>query len=358
MFKNVYKHLMSGVSYMLPFVVGGGILIALGFLFDIGNAGASNYGSGNSVAAMFNSVGGMLFAFMLPVLSGYIAYSIADRPGLVPGFLAGALAGQGSLLISTGVLDGDAVGSGFLGALLGGFVAGYIVQGMKQLTSGFPASLQGLRPILIFPIFGAIAVAIAMEPVSLLMAPVNTGLSNFLNDLSGTSAILLGLVVGAMMAIDMGGPINKAAYVTAVGSLATAGPDGSIIMAAVMVAGMTPPLGIAIATTIFRDKFSDSQREAGISNYVMGLSFITEGAIPFAAANPKAVIPSIVAGSALAGALVGVFGTSSPAPHGGLFVLPTLHNPLGFVIALLAGAALTAVLLGILIKEAAEDFDE
>lgn len=357
MFKNVYKHTMSGVSFMLPFVVGGGILIALAFLFDMGNAGEANYGSGNEIAAMFNNVGGTLFAFMLPVLSGYIAYSIADRPGLVPGFLAGALAGQGSLLITTGVISGDVVAAGFLGALLGGFIAGYIVQGMKELTSGFPASLQGLRPILIFPIFGAIAVAIAMEPVSLLVAPINTGITDFLNNLSGSSAIILGLIVGAMMAIDMGGPINKAAYVTAVGSLATAGPSGSVIMAAVMVGGMTPPLGIAIATTIFRDKFSDSQKEAGISNYIMGFSFITEGAIPFAAANPKAVIPSIVAGSAIAGALVGAFGSSSPAPHGGLFVLPTLENPIGFVIALLAGAAVTAAMLGLLIKEPAEDLE-
>lgn len=335
---NLYRDLMSGVSQMIPFVVAGGILIAFAFLFDFGNAGAGNYGSGNEIAAWLMNAGGTAFGFMLPVLAGFIAYSIADRPGFVPGFVGGALAGQG--------------GSGFLGALLIGFIAGYIVLGLKELFKGLPRSMNGIKPVLLFPLFGVIGVALAMLPIDLLMAPLSRGLENWLTTLSGTSAIIVGLIAGGMMAVDMGGPVNKAAYVVGVGTLA--GGVSTTLMAAVMAGGMTPPLGIALATVLFKGKFNEQQREAGKTNWVMGLSFITEGAIPFAAANPKAVIPSIIAGSAVAGALVGLFGASSPAPHGGLFVIPLMSGWVWFLLALAVGSALTAVLLKVLLPDAQE----
>lgn len=339
---NLYRHLMSGVSQMIPFVVAGGILIAFAFLVDFGNAGAGDYGSGNEIAAFLMNAGGTAFSFMLPILAGFIAYSIADRPGFVPGFVGGALASAG--------------GSGFLGALLIGFVAGYVVLGLKELFSGLPRSLNGIKPVLLFPLFSVLAVALAMIPIDLLITPLTEGLQSFLTGLEGTSALIVGLIAGGMMAVDMGGPVNKAAYV--VGTATLVGGTSTTLMAAVMAGGMTPPLGIALATILFKGKFTEQQREAGKVNWVMGLSFITEGAIPFAAANPKAVIPSIIAGSAIAGALVGLFGAASPAPHGGLFVIPLMSGWLGFIIALAVGTVVTAALLKVLLPDASEEIAE
>jgi PTS system fructose-specific IIC component len=330
---NFYRDLMSGVSQMIPFVVAGGILIALAFVLDFANIGASNYGWGTPISAWVGTTGQVAFSFMLPILAGYIAYSIADRPGFVPGFVGGALAGTG--------------GSGFLGALLAGFIAGAVMQVLAQTFSFLPKSMNGIKPILIYPLFGTVLVALGMLGVNLIVTPVTTGLQNFLVGLEGTSAILVGLLVGGMMAVDMGGPINKAAYVTGVATLA--GGASTTLMAAVMAGGMTPPLGIALATVLFKNKFTEEQIEAGKTNWVMGFSFITEGAIPFAAANPKAVLPSIIVGSALAGATVGIFGVSSPAPHGGLFVIPIMSGALLFVVALAVGTVATAFLLKVLL---------
>lgn len=335
---DIYKHLMSGVSNMIPFVVAGGILIALAFVFDVANAGAGNYGSGNDIAGFLMNAGGAAFGFMLPVLAGFIAYSIADRPGFVPGFVAGALASSG--------------GSGFLGALAGGFLAGIIVNYIKKATSGFPRSLAGIKPVLIFPLVGTLGIALVMLGINFFMEPINNGLTTWLNGLSGTNAVLVGLLVGGMMAVDMGGPINKTAYVVGVGTLAAG--TSSTLMASVMAGGMTPPLGIALATLLFKNKFNAQQIEAGKVNWVMGLSFITEGAIPFAAANPKAVLPSIIAGSAVAGALSGLFGSASPAPHGGLFVVPIMDGALLYFVALAVGTVVTAFLLKILLPNAVE----
>lgn len=338
---NIYRDLMSGVSQMIPFVVAGGILIALAFVFDAANAGASDYGWGNPVAAWLGDTGKVAFGFMLPILAGFIAYSIADRPGFVPGFVAGALAAEG--------------GSGFLGALLGGFAAGYLMVLLKKAFSGLPRSMNGIKPVLLFPLLGTILAALAMLLVNIIVTPVSTGLENFLTGLSGTSAIIVGLIAGGMMAVDMGGPVNKAAYVVGVASIA--GGVSSTLMAAVMAGGMTPPLGIALATLLFKGKFTEQQREAGKTNWIMGFSFITEGAIPFAAGNPKAVMPAIIAGSAIAGAIVGLFGASVPAPHGGLFVVLIMQNWWGFLIALAAGTVLTAFLLKVLLPQAKEVFE-
>jgi len=339
---NIYRHIMSGVSHMIPFVVAGGIMIAMAFLLDAGNAGASDYGWGNPIAAWFGDTGKVAFGFMLPILAGYIAYSIADRPGFVPGFVGGALAASG--------------GSGFLGALLIGFVAGYIIVLLKKLTSGLPRSMNGIKPVLLFPLFGVILTALAMIPIDLVVTPISEGLESGLTNLSGTSAILVGLIAGGMMAVDMGGPVNKAAYV--VGTATLVGGASTTLMAAVMAGGMTPPLGIALATVLFKNKYNQQQIEAGKTNWIMGASFITEGAIPFAAANPKAVIPSIIAGSALAGAIVGIFGVASPAPHGGLFVIPVMTGWVWFIVALAAGTVLTAFLLKVLLPDATEDLEE
>lgn len=340
--KNFYKNLMSGVSQMIPFVVAGGILIALAFIFDAGNAGASDYGWGNPVAAWLGDTGKVAFGFMLPVLAGFIAYSIADRPGFVPGFVAGALASSG--------------GSGFLGALVGGFVAGYLVELLKKAFQGLPRSMSGIKPVLLFPLFGTLLVGLAMLVVNIFMTPITEGLQNFLTNLNTTSAILVGLVAGGMMAVDMGGPINKAAYVVGTGTLVAG--TSSTLMAAVMVGGMTPPLGIALATVLFKKKFNTQQREAGKTNWVMGASFITEGAIPFAASNPKSVLPSIIAGSALAGAISALFGAATPAPHGGLFVIFITTNWWGWLLALVAGTVVTALLLNILLPDAVEVEEE
>ncbi|MBS4534505.1 fructose-specific PTS transporter subunit EIIC [Clostridium sp. D2Q-14] len=332
--KGIYRNLMNGVSNMLPFVVGGGILIALAFLFDFNNAGAADYGSGNSIAAFFNDLGGVAFGFMLPVLAAFIASSIGDRPALAVGFVGGALAANGN--------------AGFLGALVAGFIAGYLVLGLRKIFNVLPESLEGIKPVLLFPLFGILLIGIIMNFI--IIPPVeaiNTGVNNWLSGLGGANKLLLGLLLGGMMAVDMGGPVNKAAYVFGVASVAE---GNGHIMAAVMAGGMVPPLGIALATTFFKDKFTEKEIDAGKTNYVMGLSFITEGAIPFAAADPKAVIPSIIAGSATAGGLSAMFGASSPAPHGGIFVFPVVTNWLAYLVAILVGSIVAAILLNIFKK--------
>lgn len=334
--RSIYKHLMNGVSHMLPFIIGGGILIALAFLLDDYSIDPANFGMNTPIAAFFKTVGGTAFDFMLPVLAGYIAMSIADRPGLAVGFVGGALANAG--------------GSGFLGALLAGFIAGYLILGLKKILSKLPASLEGIKPVLLYPflgilLIGLIIIFVVNPPVSAL----NTGIENGLNSMGGTSKILLGAVLGGMMAIDMGGPFNKAAYVFGTASLATGQYD---IMAAVMIGGMVPPLAIALCTTFFKGLFTERERQSGLTNYVMGLSFITEGAIPFAAADPLRVIPACVAGSAVAGALSMQFGSSLMAPHGGIFVLPVISNPLGYFIALVVGSLVGMVVLAALKKKA------
>ena len=332
--RQIYKHLMNGVSHMLPFVVGGGILIALAFLFDDYTIDPSKFGSNTPLAQFFMQVGGASFGFMLPVLAGFIGMSIADRPGLAVGFVGGALAGT--------------TGTGFLGALLAGFVCGYTVNFLKKVFASLPASLDGIKPILLYPFFGIlimgfISLFIIAPPVS----AINTWMVSTLGGMDPSARILMGIIVGGMMAIDMGGPINKAAYVTGTGLLASGEYH---VMAAVMAGGMVPPLAIALATTFFKNRFTESQRKAGVTNYVMGLSFITEGAIPFAAADPVRVIPSMVVGSALAGALTMLFDCTLRAPHGGIFVVPTIGNPLMYLVSIFAGAVVGAVILSLLKK--------
>lgn len=351
--REFYKHLMNGVSHMLPFVVGGGILIALAFLFDDYTIDPTNFGMNTPLAAFFKTIGGQAFGFMLPVLAGYIAMSIADRPGLAIGFVGGIIASAGYTFSNLMHYDAKtAISAGFLGALLAGFVGGYLVLLLKKLFSYLPDSLEGIKPVLLFPVFGILLMGLIMISINPIVGSVNTALNSFLASMSGTSKILLGTVLGAMMAIDMGGPFNKAAYVfgTAQLTVVNAGPEQFAIMAAVMIGGMVPPLAIALATTFFKNRFSESERKSGIVNYIMGLSFITEGAIPFAAADPLHVIPACVIGSGLAGALSMAFGCGLRAPHGGIFVLPTIINPLMYLVALLAGSVVGAILLAILKK--------
>ena len=330
--RQIYKHLMNGVSHMLPFVIGGGILIALAFLFDTFDpANAKNFGSGTPLSAFLMKIGGASFGFMLPVLAGYIAMSIVDRPGLVAGFVGGLLASQG--------------GSGFLGALIAGFAAGYLVLLVKKLVSGLPQALEGTKPVLFYPVLGVLFIGIAITfiinpPVSAL----NEWLMNSLQTMGTTSRVLLGLVFGAMMSVDMGGPVNKAAYVIGTGALAT-GEYG--IMAAVMAGGMVPPLAIALCTTFFPSRFTEAERKSGITNYIMGLSFITEGAIPFAAADPIRVLPSCIIGAGTAGALSMFFECTLRAPHGGIFVVPTIGNPLLYLASIAIGSVVACIILAI-----------
>lgn len=330
--RQIYKHLMNGVSHMLPLVIGGGILIALAFLFDTFDpANAKNFGSGTPLSAFLMKIGGASFGFMLPVLAGYIAMSIADRPGLVAGFVGGLLANQG--------------GSGFLGALIAGFAAGYLVLLVKKLVSGLPQALEGTKPVLFYPVLGVLFIGIAITfiinpPVSAL----NGWLMNSLQTMGTTSRVLLGLVFGAMMSVDMGGPVNKAAYVIGTGALAT-GEYG--IMAAVMAGGMVPPLAIALCTTFFPSRFTEAERKSGITNYIMGLSFITEGAIPFAAADPIRVLPSCIIGAGTAGALSMYFECTLRAPHGGIFVVPTIGNPLLYLASIAIGSVVACIILAI-----------
>ena len=354
--RKFYKDLMNGVSHMLPFVVGGGILIAIAFLLDDYSINPANFGMNTPLAAFFKTVGGQAFNFMLPILAGYIAMSIADRPGLAVGFVGGVLAKDGYAFNNLmDFANSNPVSSGFIGALIAGFVGGYIVVLLKKLFSKLPASLEGIKPVLLYPLFGILLMALFMMAINPAVGAINSGLNNFLASMSGSSKILLGAILAGMMAIDMGGPFNKAAYVfgTAQLTVANAGPEQFGIMAAVMIGGMVPPLAIALATTFFKDRFTESERKSGIVNYVMGASFITEGAIPFAAGDPARVIPSCVIGSAVAGALSMAFGCGSRAPHGGLFVLPVITNPLMYLVALVVGSVVGAVILGVLRKNKA-----
>lgn len=358
--KAFYKHLMSGVSQMLPFVIGGGILIALAFLFDnllgVPSDQLGNLGSYNEIAAMFMKIGGAAFGFMLPLLAGYIAYSIAEKPGLVAGFVAGAIASSGLAFGKIPYAAGGeetlalaGVSSGFLGALVGGFLAGGVVLVLRNALRNMPKSLQGLNAILLLPLLGTAITGFLMFFVNIPMAAINTGMNNFLAGLEGSSAVLLGLVLGGMMAVDMGGPVNKAAYVFGTGTLAaTVADGGSVAMAAVMAGGMVPPLAVFVATLLYKNKFTQEERNSGLTNIVMGLSFITEGAIPFGAADPARAIPSFIAGSALSGALVGLSGIQLMAPHGGIFVIALTSNPLLYLAYVAIGAVVSGVLYGAL----------
>ncbi|MTB64635.1 PTS fructose transporter subunit IIC [Streptococcus sp. zg-86] len=358
--KAFYKHLMSGVSQMLPFVIGGGILIALAFLIDnvlgVPQDQLSSLGSYNELASMFMKIGGAAFGFMLPLLAGYIAYSIAEKPGLIAGFVAGAIAKDGLAYgkIPFGAATSDipaAVSSGFLGALVGGFLAGAVILALRKVLAHLPKSLEGIKSILLLPLLGAMITGFVMFFVNIPMAAINTGMNDFLSGLEGSSAVILGLVLGGMMAIDMGGPVNKAAYVFGTGTLAaTVANGGSVAMAAVMAGGMAPPLAVFVATLLFKDKFTKEERNSGLTNIVMGLSFITEGAIPFGAADPARAIPSFVAGSAITGALVGLSGIKLMAPHGGIFVIALTSNPLLYLVFVLVGAIVSGILFGALRK--------
>lgn len=344
--RQLYKHLMNGVSHMLPFVIGGGILIAIAFLLDDYSINPANFGMNTPLAAFFKTVGGVAFDFMLPILAGYIAYSIADRPGLAVGIVGGYIAKVGNSFAN--ISGENAVSGGFLAALLAGFVAGYLVLGIKKLADKLPESMEGIKPVLIYPLFGVLLIGVFMFAVNPTMAAINTGITSFLNSMGGSSKILLGCIVAGMMSIDMGGPFNKAAYVFGTASIASGNYD---VMAAVMIGGMIPPLAVALATTFFKKKFTSEERKSGVVNYIMGLCFITEGVIPFAAADPLRVIPSCVAGSAVAGGLSMLFGCTLRAPHGGIFVFPVVGNVVGYLIALAAGSLVGMLLLGVLKKD-------
>ena len=332
--RQIYKHLMNGVSHMLPFVVGGGILIALAFLLDDYSIDPANFGSNTPVAKFFKDIGGASFGFMLPVLAGFIAMSIADRPGLAVGFVGGALAGT--------------TGSGFLGALIAGFVAGYLVNALKKAARVLPDSLEGMKPMLIYPVLGILLMgAISLFLIAPPVSAINTWMIETLKNMDPSARILMGMIVGGMMAVDMGGPVNKAAYVTGTGLLASGEYH---VMAAVMAGGMVPPLAIALCTTFFKNRFTENEHKAGITNYVMGLAFITEGAIPFAAGDPVRVIPSMIVGSAIAGALTMFFDCTLRAPHGGIFVVPTIGNPLMYLVSIFVGAVVGCAILSVLKK--------
>ena len=345
---KIYKHLMNGVSYMLPFVIGGGILIALAFLIDT-IAGAprdGNFGTYTQAAAFFKTIGGAAFSFMMPVLAGYIARSIADRPGLAVGFVGGYIATIGCTFANIGG-DSAAV-SGFIGALIAGFAGGFIVLLLKKVFSFLPESLENMMPVLIIPLLGVLLMGAFMCLINPFVGALNTAISDGLNSMGSTSQILLGCLLAGMMAIDMGGPFNKAAYVFGTAAIASGGFN---IMAAVMIGGMVPPIAIALATTFFKSKFTEEEKKAGVVNYIMGLCFITEGAIPFAAADPVRVIPSCIVGSAVAGGISMAMGCTLRAPHGGIFVFPVVGNVGGYLLALVAGAVVGMILLGILKKK-------
>ncbi len=342
--RQIYKHLMNGVSHMLPFVIGGGILIALAFLLDMEYAGTAQFGSGTPLAAFFKNIGGLAFGMMMPILAGYIAMSIGERPALMPGIVGGFIAASG--------------GSGFFGALFAGFIAGYLIVALRKLLAALPDSLEGLKPILLYPVIGLLLVGVIMTYIiNPPTAAFNQWLAAALAGMSTTSKILLGFVLGGMMSIDFGGPLNKAAYVFGTASLAAA--DGSAvsssIMASVMIGGMVPPVAIALCTVLFKRKFTAKERQSGLTNFIMGLSFITEGAIPFAASDPLRVIPACAIGSAVAGALSAAFGCSVPAPHGGVFVFGVVQNWPMYFAALAAGSVLSAVLMGLLKKTVNEE---
>lgn len=348
---TVYKHLMNGVSHMLPFVVGGGILIALAFLFDDFSIDPSNFGMNTPLAAFFKTVGNAAFSYMLPILSAYIAMSIADRPGLAVGFVGGVLAMNGTSF--SGLLEGNTTGisGGFLAALLAGFVAGYLVKFLENITEKLPSSVDGIRPMLIYPLGGMLVMGVVMCAINPIMGLINETIAAWLNTMGGTSKVLLGAVCGGMMSIDMGGPFNKAAYVFGTAALSSGTYD---VMAAVMVGGMVPPIAIALSTTFCPKKWTSEERKNGFVNYIMGLCFISEGAIPFAATDPLRVLPSCVIGSAVSGALSMLFGCTLRAPHGGIFVFPVVGNAPLYVVALVAGSAVGAILLSLLKKTVRE----
>ena len=348
--RKAYKHLMNGVSHMLPFVIGGGILIAIAFLLDDYSIDPSNFGSNTPVAAWFKSIGGAAFGFMLPILAGFIAQSIADRPGLAVGFVGGYLASTGATFANPG---GD-VPSAFLGALVAGFLGGYIVLGLRKICDKLPAALEGIKPVLIYPLVGTLIIGIVMCLINPIVGALNAWISGVLTGMSNGSIIVLGALLGAMMATDMGGPLNKAAYAFGLASLANQNETGYMIMAAIMVGGMVPPIAIALATLIFPKKFTEAERKSGPVNFIMGLSFITEGAIPFAAADPARVIPSLLIGSGVAGALSMAFRCTLMAPHGGIFVFPVVGNVAMYLVALVVGSAVGCLMLGILKKNAVE----
>ena len=347
----IYKHLMNGVSHMLPFVVGGGIMIALAFLLDDYSIDPSNFGMNTPLAAFFKTVGNAAFGFMLPILAGFIAMSIADRPGLAVGFAGGVLAMNGTSF--TGLMNGDTTGvsGGFLAALLAGFAAGYLVRFLEKITEKMPKAMDGIRPMLIYPLGGILLIGLLMCAINPLMGAINTGISWILNSMGGSSKILLGCVLGGMMSVDMGGPINKAAYVFGTAALSMGQFD---VMAAVMIGGMVPPIAIALSCTFFPKKWTTEERNNGLVNYVMGLCFISEGAIPYAAADPGRVLPSCIVGSAIAGGLSMAFGCTLQAPHGGIFVFPTVGHPLMYVIALVIGSIVGGVILSALKRTKAE----
>ena len=344
--RKVYKHLMNGVSNMLPFVVGGGIFIALAFLIDtmLGAPQDSGFGTNTPVAAFFKTMGNVAFNFMIPILAGYIGKSIADRPGLLVGFVGGYLATTGATFTNVG---GD-IPSGFLGALFAGFVGGYLMLGLRKICDKMPKALEGIKPVLIYPIVGLGMIAVIMCAVNPIMGYINSGLTNMLNSMGDTSKVLLGIVLGAMMSIDMGGPFNKAAYVFGTAAITSGNYD---IMASVMVGGMVPPIAIALATTFFKNKFTEEERKSGPVNYIMGLSFITEGAIPYAASDPLRVIPSCMIGAGIAGGLSMLFKCTLMAPHGGIFVFAVVGNWPMYLLSLVIGSAVSAILLGIIKKK-------
>ena len=349
--RRLYKHLMNGVSHMLPFVIGGGIIMALSFLLDGGAAGTAAFGSSTPLAAFFNKVGNIAFGFMVPILAAFIAQSIADRPGLMVGFVGGSLAATGATFAYFADPTVPIVPAGFLGGLLAGFVGGWFMKMLRKACDKLPQALEGLKPILIYPVVGLLFIGVFMCLVNPFVGMLNTALTNGLNSMGGSSAVLLGALVAGMQATDMGGPINKAAYVFGTASIAMAEGGFSPVMAAVMAGGMVPPIAIALATLFFKNRFTAEERKSGPVNFIMGLSFITEGAIPFAASDPLHVIPSCVVGSATAGALSMAFGCASPAPHGGLFVFPVMHNPLGYAAAIAIGSVVGMLMLGLLKKK-------
>lgn len=355
--RKIYKHLMNGVSHMLPFVVGGGVLIALGFLIDTiaGNANVGGtFGFTNPVASAVFWIGKAAFSFMLPILAGYIAQSIADRPGLLPGIVGGLFAANGftfkAFIANQGLVGDDKAVSGFLGALLAGFIAGVLVNGLKKAFSWLPKSMDGIKPVFIYPLLGTLLIGVVMCVLNPVVGVVNIALSNGLSSLGETSRVLLSIVLAAMMATDMGGPFNKAAYVFGTAAIA----DGNTwIMAAVMIGGMVPPIAIALATTFFKNRWTKEELKSGPVNYLMGLCFITEGAIPYAASDPLRVIPSCMVGSAVAGLITSLFGCACPAPHGGIFTFIVVDHPFGYIIALVAGSIVGALMLGLLKKKRA-----
>ena len=346
---KIYKHLMNGVSHMLPFVIGGGILTAIAFLVDQPGLGTSAYGSSIPAAALFKTIGGEAFGLMLPILAGYIASSIADRPGLAPGFVGGLFAKAGYDFAYLGTLDATTlVSGGFIAALFAGFAAGYLTLGIERACDKLPSSLEGIKPMLIYPVLGTLAIGVVMLALNPVFAAINTALNGFLAGLGTSNIVVLGLVLGGMMSVDMGGPFNKAAYVFGTAALDPSsglGTTGQVIMASVMVGGMVPPLVIALSTTFFKNRWTKQDRNAGLVNYIMGLSFISEGAIPFAAADPGHVLPSCIIGSAIAGGLSAAFGCTSPAPHGGAWVAAVIGNPAMWLVACLAGSVVGCLIL-------------